>query len=183
MWVPWMLWYHCLIVISPSIPSSLSLRVFDDGDSMWRKSVKDIVGDVLCVSQFTLLANTTKGNKPDFHRAMVCKIRLSYILSPNIFFQGSEQSKSMYESFLRRMGEMYSLDRIHGIQPHSCPQYRWYNDVLDGKFGAMMNVSLTNEGPVTFTLDSRKFEYVNPTPNPSRSQTPQTVVPALTSSK
>ena len=38
---------------------------------MWKKNVKDIDGEVLCVSQFTLFANTTKG-KPDFHRAMVC---------------------------------------------------------------------------------------------------------------
>jgi D-tyrosyl-tRNA(Tyr) deacylase len=37
---------------------------------MWKASVKDIGGEVLCVSQFTM-ANTTKGNKPDFHRAMV----------------------------------------------------------------------------------------------------------------
>jgi D-Tyr-tRNAtyr deacylase len=33
--------------------------------------VKDIEGELLCVSQFTLMANTTKGNKPDYHRAMV----------------------------------------------------------------------------------------------------------------
>jgi len=39
----------------------------------------------------------------------------------------------------------------------------------DGRFGAMMNVSLTNEGPVTFTLDSRKFEYVAP-PNATQAQ-------------
>ena len=50
----------------------LSLRVFSDGSrAMWKKNVKDIDGELLCVSQFTLLANTTKGNKPDFHRAMV----------------------------------------------------------------------------------------------------------------
>jgi hypothetical protein len=50
----------------------LSLKVFSNpsGD-MWKANVKDIQGEVLCVSQFTLMANTSKGNKPDFHRAMV----------------------------------------------------------------------------------------------------------------
>ncbi|KIP08726.1 hypothetical protein PHLGIDRAFT_68893 [Phlebiopsis gigantea 11061_1 CR5-6] len=106
----------------------LSLKVFDDGSGrMWRSSVKDIDGDVLCVSQFTLLANTTKGNKPDFHRAM-----------------STESSRDMYVSFLERMRSLYKPEKIQ-----------------DGRFGAMMNVSLTNEGPVTFTLDSRKFEYVD----------------------
>ena len=38
---------------------------------MWKHSVRDVAGEVLCVSQFTLLANTRKGSKPDFHRAMV----------------------------------------------------------------------------------------------------------------
>ena len=47
---------------------------------MWKKNVKDIDGDVLCVSQFTLFASTTKG-KPDFHRAMVCSVS-SRILRP-----------------------------------------------------------------------------------------------------
>ena len=57
-------------VFSPS----LSLRVFSDPsneEKSWKASVKDVDGDILCVSQFTLMANTTKGNKPDFHRAMV----------------------------------------------------------------------------------------------------------------
>lgn len=47
------------------------MRVFDDSDgTMWKAGVKDIGGEVLSVSQFTLMANTTKGNKPDFHGAM-----------------------------------------------------------------------------------------------------------------
>ncbi|KIK62890.1 hypothetical protein GYMLUDRAFT_41751 [Collybiopsis luxurians FD-317 M1] len=107
----------------------LNLRVFNDPidpEKMWKASVKDIEGEILCVSQFTLLANTTKGNKPDFHRAM-----------------SSEASREMYASFLENLRESYSADKVQ-----------------DGKFGAMMNVSLTNEGPVTFTLDSRKLEYV-----------------------
>ncbi|KZT23963.1 D-tyrosyl-tRNA deacylase [Neolentinus lepideus HHB14362 ss-1] len=107
----------------------VSLRVFNDDSSgaMWKKSVKDIDGEILCVSQFTLLANTTKGNKPDFHRAM-----------------STEPSRQMYATFLERISQIYKPEKIK-----------------DGKFGAMMNVSLTNEGPVTFTLDSRKFEYVD----------------------
>jgi len=114
----------------------LQIRVFDDHvtGSMWKQSVKDIDGDVLCVSQFTLFANTQKGNKPDFHRAM-----------------GSEKSKEMYTLFLERMGKLYKVDKIK-----------------DGRFGAMMNVSLTNEGPVTLTLDSRKFEYIEQSQPASR---------------
>jgi len=57
-----------------SYVTSLSLRVFNDPndpEKMWKASIKDIGGEILCVSQFTLMANTTKGNKPDFHRAMV----------------------------------------------------------------------------------------------------------------
>jgi D-tyrosyl-tRNA(Tyr) deacylase len=50
----------------------LTLRMWPDPDTdvAWKKNVKDIDGELLCVSQFTLMANTTKGNKPDYHRAM-----------------------------------------------------------------------------------------------------------------
>ncbi|KAH8117088.1 D-tyrosyl-tRNA deacylase [Phellopilus nigrolimitatus] len=116
----------------------LSLRIFNDPShpsAMWKKSVKDINGEILCVSQFTLMANTTKGNKPDFHRAMA-----------------GDQSRQMYASLLARLGVLYVPEKIK-----------------DGKFGAMMDVSLTNEGPVTFTLDSRKFEYVKQNSQPRTS--------------
>ncbi|XP_006457811.1 hypothetical protein AGABI2DRAFT_176400 [Agaricus bisporus var. bisporus H97] len=111
----------------------VNLRVFNDSadsNKMWKASVKDIDGEILCVSQFTLLANTTKGNKPDFHKAM-----------------STEPGRIMYATFLERLGQAYNPEKIQ-----------------DGKFGAMMNVSLTNEGPVTFTIDSRKFEYVDAPP-------------------
>ncbi|KAL0059029.1 D-tyrosyl-tRNA(Tyr) deacylase [Marasmius tenuissimus] len=128
---------------------NLSLRVFDDEGKMWKRSVKDIDGEVLCVSQFTLLANTTKGNKPDFHRAM-----------------GAETSKDLYSSFLEKMKELYQPEKIMGAcaLPSSGVRILMLVHTKDGKFGAMMNVSLTNEGPVTFTIDSRKFEYVETTP-------------------
>jgi len=76
----------------------LSLRVFSNpsGD-MWKENVKDIQGEILCVSQFTLMANTSKGKKPDFHRAM-----------------SADQSRAMYASFLQYMGTQYSPEKIKG---------------------------------------------------------------------
>ncbi|KAG8987909.1 D-tyrosyl-tRNA(Tyr) deacylase [Tulasnella sp. JGI-2019a] len=107
----------------------LSIRVFDDENgTMWKHGVKEIGGEILCVSQFTLMAKTTKGSKPDFHNAMA-----------------SDSSKSMYSTLLDRLGELYDPSKIK-----------------DGRFGAMMSVSIMNEGPVTIPIDSRKYEYVNP---------------------
>ncbi|KAF5331039.1 hypothetical protein D9619_005268 [Psilocybe cf. subviscida] len=112
---------------------------------MWKSSVKDIDGDILCVSQFTLLANTSKGNKPDFHRAMA-----------------TEPSRALYGTFLEALGKAYKPEKIRGILFDHGPSRDTNLDCsLDGKFGAMMSVTLTNEGPVTFTLDSRKYEYVS----------------------
>ncbi|KAF8205590.1 D-Tyr tRNAtyr deacylase-like domain-containing protein [Mycena galopus ATCC 62051] len=105
----------------------LSLRVFSDpadAAKMWKANVKDVNGDILCVSQ----------QKPDFHNAMP-----------------TEQSRALYAAFVEALRLSYTSEKVQ-----------------DGKFGAMMDVSLTNEGPVTFTLDSRKFEY---TPEPSPGST------------
>lgn len=130
----------------------LSLKVFDDPSTgaMWKRSVKDIEGEILCVSQFTLMAKTIKGAKPDFHKAMA-----------------GEASRPMYAEFLDMLGRAYTPTRVK-----------------DGQFGAMMSVSLTNEGPVTLTIDSRKFEYTpvveaapkkkTPAPQASNSTNPTT---------
>ncbi|KAF7295621.1 D-aminoacyl-tRNA deacylase [Mycena indigotica] len=111
----------------------LTLRVFSDpmdDTKMWKINVKDIEGDVLCVSQFTLMAQTKKGSKPDFHNAMA-----------------TDDSRLLYSKFLDTMKKAYRAEKIQ-----------------DGRFGAMMNVSLTNEGPVTFTLDTRLAEATRPAP-------------------
>ncbi len=99
---------------------------------MWKKNVKDIDGEVLCVSQFTLLANTPKG-KPDFHRAMVrssAKLAtrtrdgpLTASLSPSRqlaarLSQASGPSRDLYGSFLKRMGELYGPEKIKGASGH-----------------------------------------------------------------
>ena len=75
----------------------------------------------LTVSHFTLYAKTAKGTKPDFHRAM-----------------GGAAAQPFYNEFLAKIGAAYSPDRIKGA---------WL--LTDGKFGAMMDVSLVNDGPVT----------------------------------
>ncbi|KAI7827870.1 D-Tyr tRNAtyr deacylase-like domain-containing protein [Kickxella alabastrina] len=94
----------------------LSMRVFEDqSGAMWKKNVKDLGLQILCVSQFTLYGKTTKGSKPDFHEAMK-----------------SSESRQFFDDFVKR---------------------------LDGEFGAMMQVALVNDGPVTLQLDSRKFSY------------------------
>lgn len=62
---------------------------------MWAKSVVDIEGEILCVSQFTLYGSVIKGSKPDFHLSMK-----------------SETSKQMYLEFLDRLKKAYQPDRI-----------------------------------------------------------------------
>lgn len=84
---------------------------------MWKASVKDIGGEVLCVSQFTLMASTSKGSKPDFHRAMVCRVFTPgeiFMITLLLAFQGSESSSELYSVFLGKMREAYTPDKIKG---------------------------------------------------------------------
>lgn len=95
------------------------LRIFDDEDGVMNRSIVEVGGDVLLVSQFTLYAKVKKGNRP------------SYILSAK-----GEVAKPLYDSFRE------ALERELG------------KGVPSGQFGADMQVSLVNDGPVTIIIDS-----------------------------
>ncbi|KAK4133789.1 D-tyrosyl-tRNA deacylase [Trichocladium antarcticum] len=74
----------------------LKLKLWnDESGGQWKKNVQDMNGEVLCVSQFTLLASTKKGSKPDFHGAM-----------------GGDEAKPLYQHFYRKVQEGYSADRV-----------------------------------------------------------------------
>lgn len=94
----------------------VNYRVFSDAENKMNLSLQDISGDLLLVPQFTLPADTRKGNRPSFTPAA----------SP-------EQGKLLFEHLL--------------AQARTLP-----NLVESGQFGADMQVSLTNNGPVTFWL-------------------------------
>jgi D-tyrosyl-tRNA(Tyr) deacylase len=99
------------------------LRLFDDADAVMNLGVREIDGEMLAVSQFTLYASTRKGNRPSWSRAAPGEI-----------------SSPLFTDFVAR------LSRELG------------KPVPTGIFGADMQVSLTNDGPVTLTLDSRAPE-------------------------
>ncbi len=93
------------------------LRVFENEEGRFDRSLLDVGGEALVVSQFTLLADTSKGNRPSFAEA-----------AP------PERSEPLYE---RLCSELAAL----GVP------------VARGVFGARMQVSLVNDGPVTVILD------------------------------
>jgi D-tyrosyl-tRNA(Tyr) deacylase len=93
------------------------LRVFPDDEGRFDRSLLDVGGEALVVSQFTLIADTRKGNRPSFSDA-----------AP------PELAQPLYERFCEALRELGA-------------------PVATGRFGALMQVELVNDGPVTIVLD------------------------------
>lgn len=96
----------------------VKLRVFSDEAGKMNRSLLDVGGAVLSISQFTLYADLKKGNRPSFTGAA-----------------GPELGRTLYEHFNAELARL-------GVT------------VATGEFGADMQVTLTNDGPVTMTMDT-----------------------------
>lgn len=96
------------------------VRVFPDEAGAMNRSVVEVAGGLLVVSQFTLYGSLRKGTRPSFNDAAA-----------------PDEARALYEHFVALLAEAAA------------------RPVATGVFGAMMQVSLVNDGPVTLLLDSR----------------------------
>lgn len=101
------------------IKKLLALRIFPDDAKNMNRSVTDISGGILVVSQFTLYGDTRKGTRPSFTDAMA-----------------PADAERFYNDFMTRLRAAAPLK------------------IAEGKFAAMMDAELVNDGPVTIVLDS-----------------------------
>ena len=96
----------------------VKLRIFEDENGKMNRSIQDVDGEMLVVSQFTLLANYRHGNRPDYIGAAA-----------------PAEATRLYELFIEKAKT-------------------YVRHVGHGQFGADMQVSLCNDGPVTIVMDS-----------------------------
>ena len=101
----------------------INLRIFGDDGGKMNLNLKDVNGNILLISQFTLYASYKKGNRPSFIKSA----------KPDVAIP-------LYEQMI----EQLSSDLGKKIET--------------GEFGADMKVSLTNDGPVTITIDTKNKE-------------------------
>lgn len=93
-----------------------NLRIFDDENGIMNKSILDVGGEILSISQFTLYADTAKGNRPSYFKAL-----------------NGEEAIKLYEKFNEEMNKLVVTK--------------------PGIFGAEMEVSITNDGPITIIME------------------------------
>ena len=95
-----------------------NLRIFDDENGLMNKSILDVGGSILSISQFTLYADSKKGNRPSYVQAL-----------------GGKDAIKLYDLFNKKLNE--------------------FIETKSGIFGADMQITLTNDGPVTIILESK----------------------------
>ena len=100
------------------VSAVLKIRIFPDTEGKMQYSIGETGGEILVVSQFTLLANFAKGNRPSFHDAAK-----------------PEVAKPLFDAF------------VEGLRA------QLGSKISTGVFGADMQVSLCNDGPVTIILE------------------------------
>jgi len=103
-------------IIDYMINKVCNLRIMDDDNKVMNKSILDIKGSILSISQFTLYADSKKGNRPSYIKAL----------------NGREAIK-LYDLFNQKLSQLLPVET--------------------GVFGADMQVSLVNDGPVTIILE------------------------------
>ncbi|WP_262249399.1 D-aminoacyl-tRNA deacylase [Parapedobacter soli] len=97
-----------------------NLRVFGDENALMNRSLHDVGGNILLISQFTLFAQTKKGNRPSFIRAAK-----------------PAHAAPLYKAMIAELSNQLGKEIAVGI------------------FGADMQVSLVNDGPVTIVMDTK----------------------------